>query len=36
MIKPRNVGGKTNTEFEFGGINHVALVCSDMEKTVDF
>ena len=21
---------------EFGGINHVALVCSDMERTVDF
>lgn len=22
--------------FEFGGINHLALVCSDMERTVDF
>ena len=32
MIKPHN----TNSEFEFGGINHVALVCSDMAKTVDF
>ncbi|MGY4712614.1 VOC family protein [Mycolicibacterium sp. CBM1] len=32
MIKPHNA----NTEFEFGGINHVALVCSDMERTVDF
>lgn len=32
MIKPHN----TNTEFELGGINHVALVCSDMAKTVDF
>lgn len=32
MIKPNN----TNREFEFGGINHVALVCSDMERTVDF
>src|SRR5262249_52278520 len=32
MIKPRNA----NTEFELGGINHVALVCSDMERTVDF
>lgn len=25
-----------NTEFEFGGINHLALVSSDMERTVDF
>lgn len=32
MIKPHN----TNTEFELGGINHVALVCSDMARTVDF
>lgn len=32
MIKPRN----TNTEFELGGINHVALVCADMARTVDF
>lgn len=32
MIKPDN----PNPEFEFGGINHVALVCSDMERTVDF
>lgn len=23
-------------EFEFGGINHLALVCADMERTVDF
>ena len=22
--------------FEFGGINHLALVCSDMQRTVDF
>ena len=29
MIKPHN----TNTEFELGGINHVALVCSDMART---
>ena len=28
MIKPNN----PNSEFELGGINHVALVCSDMEK----
>ncbi len=32
MIKPDN----TNSEFELGGINHVALVCSDMARTVDF
>ncbi|OBJ74205.1 VOC family protein [Mycobacterium sp. 1274756.6] len=32
MIKPSN----PNTEFEFSGINHVALVCSDMARTVDF
>ena len=32
MIKPDN----PNSEFQFGGINHVALVCSDMQKTVDF
>jgi catechol 2,3-dioxygenase-like lactoylglutathione lyase family enzyme len=23
-------------DFEFGGINHLALVCRDMERTVDF
>ena len=32
MIRPDNA----NSEFEFGGINHVALVCADMAKTVDF
>ena len=32
MIKPHN----TNTEFALSGINHVALVCSDMARTVDF
>ncbi|OBF99427.1 VOC family protein [Mycolicibacter sinensis] len=32
MIKPRGV----NTEFEISGINHVALVCADMARTVDF
>jgi len=31
MIKPNN----PNSEFQLGGINHVALVCSDMERTVD-
>ena len=25
-----------NSEFEIRGINHLALVCSDMERTVDF
>ncbi|MET0458557.1 MAG: VOC family protein [Ilumatobacteraceae bacterium] len=28
--------GRTNEQFELGGINHLALVCSDMERTVDF
>lgn len=32
MIKPHGV----NTEFEISGINHVAMVCSDMERTVEF
>ena len=32
MIKP----DYPNREFELGGINHVALVCSDMQRTVDF
>jgi catechol 2,3-dioxygenase-like lactoylglutathione lyase family enzyme len=32
VIKPQN----TNNEFELGGINHVALVCADMARTVDF
>ena len=32
MIKPHS----TNTEFDLDGINHVALVCSDMARTVDF
>lgn len=32
MIKP----DFPNREFELGGINHVALVCSDMQRTVDF
>jgi catechol 2,3-dioxygenase-like lactoylglutathione lyase family enzyme len=26
----------SNSQFEFRGINHLALVCSDMAKTVDF
>lgn len=32
MIKPSNI----NHEFAFSGISHVALVCSDMARTVDF
>jgi catechol 2,3-dioxygenase-like lactoylglutathione lyase family enzyme len=31
MIKHHNL----DSEFELGGINHVALVCADMERTVD-
>jgi catechol 2,3-dioxygenase-like lactoylglutathione lyase family enzyme len=27
---------RENKEFELRGINHLALVCSDMERTVDF
>ena len=27
---------KTNSEFELRGLNHLALVCRDMERTVDF
>jgi len=26
----------TNTEFDFKGVNHLALVCKDMKKTVEF
>ncbi|OWK30998.1 metallothiol transferase FosB [Sphingomonas dokdonensis] len=26
----------TNSEFEFKGVNHLALVCKDMAKTVEF
>ncbi|MEE9279033.1 MAG: VOC family protein, partial [Myxococcota bacterium] len=25
-----------NKEFEFRGVNHLALVCKDMARTVDF
>jgi catechol 2,3-dioxygenase-like lactoylglutathione lyase family enzyme len=32
MIRPHN----TNSEFELGGFNHVALVCADMARTVEF
>jgi catechol 2,3-dioxygenase-like lactoylglutathione lyase family enzyme len=27
---------RKNEQFEFGGINHLALVCKDMKRTVDF
>lgn len=27
---------KENAEFQLGGINHLALVCSDMARTIDF
>jgi len=27
---------KTNTEFEIRGVNHLALVCKDMARTVEF
>jgi catechol 2,3-dioxygenase-like lactoylglutathione lyase family enzyme len=30
------VAAKTNTEFEFMGINHLAPTCRDMKETVDF
>lgn len=32
MIRPHN----SNPEFELGGFNHVALVCADMARTVEF
>src|SRR5262245_61534751 len=28
--------GAANSQFQLSGINHLALVCSDMERTVDF
>jgi catechol 2,3-dioxygenase-like lactoylglutathione lyase family enzyme len=35
MAKPE-LQPKANSEFEIRGINHLALVCKDMKKTVDF
>lgn len=35
MAKPE-LTQRTNTEFEFRGLNHLALVCRDMKRTVDF
>jgi catechol 2,3-dioxygenase-like lactoylglutathione lyase family enzyme len=30
------MSGETNKEFEIQGVNHLALVCKDMARTVDF
>ena len=30
------MGKRENTEFQISGINHLALVCKDMARTVDF
>lgn len=35
MPKP-GLTSRPNTEFEFRGLNHLALVCRDMQRTVDF
>ena len=35
MRKPE-LNAPDNTEFEIRGINHLALVCKDMQRTVDF
>jgi catechol 2,3-dioxygenase-like lactoylglutathione lyase family enzyme len=35
MSKPE-LSNRENTEFEFRGLNHLALVCKDMAKTVEF
>jgi catechol 2,3-dioxygenase-like lactoylglutathione lyase family enzyme len=32
----RGVGVTDGQKFEFGGINHLALVCRDMDRTVEF
>jgi catechol 2,3-dioxygenase-like lactoylglutathione lyase family enzyme len=34
--RERNVSKATNTEFEIRGVNHLALVCRDMARTVQF
>jgi catechol 2,3-dioxygenase-like lactoylglutathione lyase family enzyme len=41
MIGPRarqedNMAAQTNREFDIRGVNHLALVCKDMAKTVEF
>lgn len=35
MAKP-DLTTKTNSEFPIRGVNHLALVCKDMQRTVDF
>ena len=30
------MAGRENKEFELRGVNHLALVCKDMARTVDF
>ncbi len=30
------MAGPKNAVFDIGGINHLALVCKDMARTVDF
>ncbi|MCX7063914.1 MAG: VOC family protein [Proteobacteria bacterium] len=30
------MAGKSNTKFEIRGVNHLALTCKDMKRTVDF
>ena len=35
MAKPE-LSDKTNSEFPIRGVNHLALVCKDMARTVDF
>jgi hypothetical protein len=35
MPKPE-LTDKTNSEFPIRGVNHLALVCKDMARTVDF
>ncbi|MCZ2109351.1 MAG: VOC family protein [Dehalococcoidia bacterium] len=35
MPKPE-LSNRINNEFEFRGLNHLALVCKDMQRTVDF
>lgn len=31
-----NLSEKSNTKFQIRGVNHIAMVCKDMKKTVDF
>jgi len=36
MQREHMMSGRKNTRFDIQGINHVALVCKDMKRTVDF